>query len=128
MDGTDTGAINFAKMTEPAFSRFGCVRLSEFVEAGAANAGSHFSSGRVGERNGNELAEAGVLGVGVVGRVEVGEESFGENECFAATGAGGEGHRVLAAVGCGALLVGELGHFGRRVRPDSCKSDYRDGC
>src|SRR4029078_55643 len=39
----------------------------------------------------------------------------GEYKCFAATGAGGEGHRGLPAVEGGSLLVGELGHWETRA-------------
>ena len=104
VDRADAGGVDFAEMAEPAFLRFGRVGLLQFVEAGAADAGPHFAGGGVGEGDGDELAEAGVLGVGVFGCVEVREEAFGEDECFAATGAGGEGHRVLAAVEGGALF------------------------
>ena len=75
----------------------------------AADAGTHLAGGRVGERDGDELAQAGRPSVVGVRAVEMRKEPLGEDERLAATRRGRESDRHIACFDGGALFGGEGG-------------------
>ena len=103
-------SISRSRRSQSACSSSAEAWVLQSLVAGVADAGPHFAGGRVGERDGDELAEPGRIDVGVAsGRIEMREKARREDVRFAAAGAGGQRDRDVASVARSELFVGERG-------------------
>ena len=82
MDRADAGGVHRPDEPLPRGGFIVAHGAFQSVIAGAANAVSHLAGRGVGKRDGDELVEAGSLGRR--GRVELGDEPFGQNESLPA--------------------------------------------